>query len=92
MSSVSTDENPWGHLALSDNGFLFNTRTGRTYTLSHSGTFLLRALINGAPPDDLPGRLCEHYEVDTDTARRDVERFMFRIRDLGLSTSQEEAR
>ncbi|MFN3198892.1 MAG: PqqD family peptide modification chaperone [Bradymonadia bacterium] len=83
-------ESPWGHLALSDNGFLLDTRTGRTFTLSKTGTFLMKSLINGAPPDQLPGDLLAHYEVDQETASRDVERFMFRVKDLGLSAAREE--
>ena len=73
------------HLALSDNGFLFDTRTGNTFSLSHSGTFLLRALIAGADPDTLVDRLTEHFEVDPAVARRDIDQFIFRLRDLGLT-------
>lgn len=72
------------HLALSDNGFLFDTRTGHTYSLSRTGTFLLRALIDGAEAPSLPERLLEAYDVDSTTAGRDVEQFLFRLRDLEL--------
>ena len=70
------------NLALSDNGFLFDTRTGSTYSLSRTGTFLLRQLMTGTGVDSLPGRLVETYEVDDDTAARDVEQFVFRLRDM----------
>ena len=72
------------HLALSDTGFLFDTRTGHTYSLNRTGTFLLRALMDGTETDALPARLCEAFEVDEETARRDAEQFLFRLRDLGL--------
>ncbi len=84
------------HLALSDNGFLFDTRTGSTFSLSGSGTFLLRALMEGASPGALGERLSQAYEVDLSTAARDVDQFIFRLRDLGLvladDDDQEDAR
>lgn len=72
------------HLALSDNGFLFDTRTGSTYSLSATGTFLLRALMDGASPGALGEHLAQSYDVDISTASRDVDQFVFRLRDLGL--------
>ena len=72
------------NLALSESGFLFDTRTGATFSLSKTGTFLLKALIDGATPVSLPERLMETYDVDRVTAGRDVEQFMFRLKDLGL--------
>lgn len=73
------------HLALSDNGFLFDTRSGRTFSLSSTGTFLLQALMTGAEMASLPERLMARFEVDATTAGRDCEQFMFRLRDLGLT-------
>lgn len=78
------------HLALSDNGFLFDTRSGNTFSVSRSGTFLLRALIAGADPEALPERLVQHFDVDEGTARRDVAQFLFRLRDMGLAPATDE--
>ena len=72
------------HLALSDSGFLFDTRSGCTYSLSRTGTFLLRCLMEGAGPDELGGRLSCTFEVDDETAGRDAEQFVLRLRDLGI--------
>lgn len=87
------------HLALSDNGFLFDTRTGHTYSLSTTGTFLLKRLMSaaeargtaadddaadGVAPEALAQAMVERFQVDADTARRDVEQFLFRVRDMGL--------
>lgn len=72
------------NLALSDNGFLFDTRTGHTFSLSRTGTFLLRALIGGTPQEALPEQLVATYEVDLGSAERDTREFLFRLRDLGL--------
>ncbi|MCB9730501.1 MAG: PqqD family protein [Deltaproteobacteria bacterium] len=72
------------HLALSDNGFLFDTRSGATYSLSRTGTFLLRELMRGTHPSDLAARLTDAFEVDLPAAARDCEQFLFRVKDLAL--------
>lgn len=72
------------HLALSDNGFLFDTRTGNTFTLNKTATCLLKALIGGASEADLGNCLTERFEVDEGSASRDIEQFLFRMRDLRL--------
>jgi len=79
------------HLALSDSGFLFDTRTGDTYSLNRSGTLLLRALMAGASEAELVDRLVETFEVDRPTARRDVAQFLLRLRDLRLVGDAEAA-
>ena len=78
----------YNHLALSENGFLFDTRTGTTYSLNRSGAWLLRALIKDVPKSELSQRLTEAFDVDEVTARRDVEQFLFRIRELALAGGQ----
>lgn len=71
-------------LALSDNGFLFDTRSGNTFSLSPSGTFILRSLIAGEAPEDLANRVTATYDVDLEAAHRDVDQFLARLRDLRL--------
>ncbi len=78
MSSVSKN------LALSDNGFLFDQRTGSTYSLNPTGTLLLRGLINGLAPERLVERLPEVCGISRETAVRDVEQFLLRVQGLGL--------
>ena len=73
------------NLALSENGFLFNTRTGHTFSLNTTGTWVLRMLIEEVPPAELPARLVEAFDVDPATATRDVELFLFRLRDMDLT-------
>jgi len=72
------------HLALSDNGFLFDTRTGTTYSLNSTGTWLLRALMRAVPRSELACQMVESFEVDAITAHRDVDQFLFRLRELRL--------
>ncbi len=72
------------HLALSETGFLFDSRTGSTYSLSATGTLLLRALMEGTDADALGARLAAVYEIEPDAAARDAEQFVLRLRELGL--------
>lgn len=78
------------HLAISESGFLFDARTGHSYTLSRTGTFLVRALVAGATVADLPSQLMDVYDVGEAIAARDVEQFLMRMRDLGLLDTDEE--
>ncbi len=77
------------NLALSENGFLFDGRTGATYSLNKSGTFLLKQLIEGARPEALKEKLIESFDVDEATAARDVEQFLFRLKDLRVTEEDE---
>jgi PqqD family protein of HPr-rel-A system len=72
------------HLALSESGFLFDARTGSTYSLNRTGTFILRELIAGTAAGKLAERLNETFEVDAETAARDVEQLLFRLKFLGV--------
>lgn len=78
------------HLAISESGFLFDARTGHTYTVSRTGTFIVRALVGGAAVGELPGLLLETFDVEPPVASRDVEQFLMRMRDLGLLEEVEE--
>lgn len=78
------------NLALSENGFLFDTRTGNTYTLNRTGTFLLREMIKGVPYEELVPRLAEVFDVDRNTATNDVDQFIFRLKDLRVTEYNEE--
>jgi len=72
------------NLALSESGFLFDARTGSTYSLNRTGTFVLRELMAGTPVGKIGGRLLEAFEVDAETAARDVEQILFRLKFLGV--------
>ncbi len=72
------------HLALSDNGFLFDTRTGNTFTLNKTATWMLKSLIGGTAEAELVSTLTGKFAVDPTTAQRDVEQFLFRLKDLHL--------
>jgi len=78
------------NLALSENGFLFDARTGNTFSLNKTGSFLLREMINGASPEELVDRMIEKFDVDFKVASRDVEQFLFRLKDLKVTEEDED--
>jgi len=80
----------FSNLALSENGFLFDARTGNTYSLNKTGTHILRALIDGVDVNDLPARLEQSFETDPAVLSRDLEQFLFRLKDLGVLRAEEE--
>lgn len=79
------------HLALSESGFLFDARTGNTYSLNRTATFMLRLLIDGVPPETLAAHVVEAFDVDRVTAERDAQRFVARLRELGLLADEADA-
>ncbi len=61
-----------------------SARVGGMITLSESGFRLWRALEQGSDSEEaLTVVLTEHYEVDTETAARDVREFLAYLAELG---------
>ena len=52
-------------------------------TVNAVGAFLWDELQHPTDPDRLTARLCEEYEVDETTARRDTEEFLEELRRIG---------
>jgi PqqD family protein of HPr-rel-A system len=72
------------HLALSDNGFLFDSSTGYTYTLNATGTFILKRLIDDRPEEGILGDLTESFDTTEEVLSRDLEQFLNYLSELGL--------
>ncbi len=72
------------NLALSSKGFLFDTKTGHTYTLNKTGAFILKSLIEGVSSADLADKLTEKFDVPPEVATRDLDQFLTRLHSLDL--------
>ena len=72
------------HLALSDDGFLFDTVTGNTFTLNSSATFLLRRLIDGMDLEEIVEELCGAYDTGKEIAMHDADQFVQYLCDLEI--------
>lgn len=75
------------HLALSESGFLFDSRSGHTYTLNATGTHLLRALIRGEDRETILEAFVTRFEVPPAQAARDLDEFLSRLAALGLGAN-----
>jgi hypothetical protein len=78
------------YLALSENGFLFDTRSGCTYSLNAPGAFVLQKMMRGAAPSSIAETMTETFSVAVGPAFRDIAQFVLRLKELGLISEDEE--
>ncbi len=77
------------HLALSDEGFLFDTATGNTYTVNGTGTLILKKLIDGFDPGQVIAAVCDVYDTTEETVRKDLNHFLQYLADLEILSAEE---
>ena len=58
-------------------------------SLNESGKFLWEQLENGTEAEDLVNALMEHFGIDEDLARADVEKFIRELKDLECLDDEE---
>ncbi len=77
-------------------GFILRTVAGETVvlptngvtnldmmiTLNDTGKFIWETLVEGAEIEDIVAALSSEYEVDTETAKNSVEKFIARLKEL----------
>ncbi|MDQ7779700.1 MAG: HPr-rel-A system PqqD family peptide chaperone [Planctomycetota bacterium] len=73
-------------LAVSERGFLFDPRTGLTYTLNPTGIFILQELQKGSSEGKLHSDLADRFDVMSERAREDLRDFVQQLKDFGLAT------
>lgn len=81
-------ENNLSHLALSENGFLFDSATGHTYSLNQTGTFILKRLIEGLAWEEIAGLMIEEYDISEEAVSKDLEQFLLFLSELGIIESE----
>ena len=73
-------------LLLNDRGFAFDPSNGETFQLSTTGLRIVRLLQQGTSEDKVLNQLVEEFEVDQNTASRDLAEFLRSIEQLGWTT------
>ena len=68
---------------LNDRGFAFDPASGETFQLNTTGLRIVRLLQQGGAEHAVLGRVIEEFEVDENTARRDLETFLQTIGTMG---------
>lgn len=71
-------------LALSDQGFVFDPRTGHSYTANPTALALLEALREGLSPAEAEARLRERFAAEGHEVGDDVAEFARLLREYGL--------
>jgi len=59
--------------------------SGAVHTVNGTGEFLWNALKNGASEEELPKLLCAEYDVDPETAKKDVKAFIEALKAKGIT-------
>ena len=72
------------HLALNEEGFVFNPLTGDSFQASETGLYILKAIRDGANDSEMARRLAEEYDVTPEEALCDVTDFRSVLKSLGL--------
>lgn len=79
-------------LLMNDNGFAFDQATGYTYNIHGCGIDIIRWMKDNCDEDALVRRITATYDVDADTAQRDLDAFLNMLSRYGLISYREEAR
>jgi len=77
-------------LRLSESGFLFDGSNAESYSTNRTAAAVLEALLAGVDSRETWRFVVERFDVADDVARRDVERFLSRLRELGLVRTVDE--
>ncbi|MDT0344233.1 lasso peptide biosynthesis PqqD family chaperone [Streptomyces litchfieldiae] len=64
---------------------LLDERTGRYWQLNSTGAQVLRALLDGATPEEVTGRLAETRAVAPDRVAADIGTLLGQLADAGLT-------
>ncbi len=64
------------NLAISDNGFLFLSTTGETFTVNEIAKTILKEIKNGNDYKSIFKRLLNEYDIDEKTLEKDLADFI----------------
>jgi hypothetical protein len=74
---------PLSEIMLNDRGFAFDPTTGESFQLSTTGLVIVRALRYAPDRDAALAKLTAEFEVDDNTAGRDLDQFLSSIEKIG---------
>ncbi len=76
--------NKLARLAINDEGFIFDPVTGNSFTTNRVGLWILKQLKEGKEPPQIWQEMTERFEVDPETAERDLTDFIGQLRTYKL--------
>ncbi len=71
-----------GRIELSDSGFIFDPKTGSTFSLNHTGLKIVRLLRDGRNRDEIVIEVVKDYGIDAGDAQRDVDDFIVSLKEF----------
>ena len=72
------------HLAINDEGFVFDPKTGESFTTNSSGLEILRLLKNGKTVEEVGADMAAMFGIAPDEAERDALDFMSQLKTCKL--------
>jgi hypothetical protein len=79
-------------LAISPSGFVFDARTGSTFTVNATGRLILEGVRDGLGLTALSAHIAEHFASEGADLERDVLEYVALLRENGLLPSSFELR
>ena len=74
-------------LAISESGFVFDPFTGVTFNTNATGRLILEGLKEGLDREGMVERIREGFEVEEEDIGRDMDEFVFLLRENGILPS-----
>ncbi len=76
--------NRLARLAINEEGFIFDPVTGNSFTTNQVGLWILQRLKEGKQVSDVLAEMIEQFDVDAETAERDLTDFVEQLRHYKL--------
>lgn len=76
------------NIAISENGFIFNPLTGDSFSVNQTGVFILQKMKEGESSEVIIKALQEEYELDNNTAEKDLYDFLSMLKSYQLTENE----
>ncbi len=76
------------NVAISENGFIFDTGSGNSFTTNPIGLEIVEMLKHETPFDEIKTKIVERYEIDEVTVEKDLVDFVGMLNHLKLVDKQ----
>ena len=84
LQAPSNTKDALRQLAINDEGFAFDPRTGECFRLNSTAQFILKALKAGKPTEQVAHLLADDFKVPETSALEDVHDFLVQLKIQGL--------
>ena len=85
MNEKEIDTGRLAGLSINDNGFAFDSRSGESFSVNHTGRRVIRRLVAGYDLEQITRELADGFLVDSTSIQRDLRDFLEQLRALQLA-------